>query len=81
MNDTENLVLEHLRAIRGGMDGLNERMGRIEVRFASVETTLVGMRKDIANMYGDVVSQTHQYDRLVERIERIEKRLTLANGD
>ena len=55
-DNTENLVLEHLRAIRGQLDRHGERLDRIGVRLGSIETNLVGMRKDIANSYGDIVS-------------------------
>jgi len=32
------------------------------------------MRREIADLYADVVGQHSRYDRLLERIERIEKR-------
>ena len=36
----DNLILEHLRAIRGKQDDHSERLDRIEVRLSSMEQTL-----------------------------------------
>jgi len=40
MSDAENLVLEHLRAIRGTLSDHGERLGRIELRLSAIEQTL-----------------------------------------
>ncbi len=48
--DIESLVLEHLRAIRAQQDEHGERLGRIESRLSSLETTVAGMRRDLAHM-------------------------------
>jgi hypothetical protein len=39
MSDGENLVLEHLRAIRGTLSEHGERLNRIELRLAAIEQT------------------------------------------
>jgi hypothetical protein len=39
MSDAENLVLEHLRAIRGTLSDHGERLGRIELRLSAIEQT------------------------------------------
>ena len=44
----------------------------------NVETAVAGLRREVADLYGEVVTQHARYDRLVERIERLEKRLELA---
>lgn len=36
------------------------------------------MRREVADLYADVVGQHSRYDRLLERIEQIEKRLELT---
>ena len=76
----ENLILEHLRAIRADIGGIKEDMREIKQRLTSLETAVVGLRRDNANLYGDVIDQQARYDRLVERVERIERRLDLAEG-
>ena len=80
-DDTTNLFLEQLRAIRGKLDRHSERFDHIDLRLSSIETTLVGMRKDIANSYGDIISQNSRFDLLERRLERIEIRLNLVNGE
>lgn len=84
MTDTENLVLEQLRAIRNEIAELRsesrENFSAMGQRLTSMELNMAGMRKDFANIYGDVVSQSHRYDRLLERIERVERRLELNEG-
>jgi hypothetical protein len=40
MSDAENLVLEHLRAIRATLSDHGERLGRIELRLSAIEHTL-----------------------------------------
>ncbi len=42
----ENLVLEHLRAIRGDVSDIKERMARVELRLSAIEQTLDGALSD-----------------------------------
>ncbi len=79
-DNIENLILEHLRAIRTDIGGIKEDMREIKQRLTSLEAAVVGLRRDNANLYGDVIDQQARYDRLVERVERIERRLDLAEG-
>ncbi|MBK8183550.1 MAG: hypothetical protein IPK63_11985 [Candidatus Competibacteraceae bacterium] len=74
-----SLTLEHLRAIRAKQDEQGEQLGRIESRLSSLETTVAGMRRDLAHMYGDVVEGHTRMDQLTARIERIERRLELRS--
>ena len=63
--EPDNIVLEHLRHIRGVVDGLREdnreiktRLGILEQQYASLSTRI---------------------DRIEGRLDRIEKRLELAD--
>lgn len=76
----ENLVLEHLRAIRGDITGLREDVREVKSRLTNLESSVSAIRRDSADMYSDVVGQHSRYDRLLERIERIEKRLELGSS-
>lgn len=38
--NVENLILEHLRAIRGTLSEHGERLNRIELRLSTIEQTL-----------------------------------------
>ncbi len=60
MAETDNIVLEYLRHIRGAVDGLREDMREVKSRLGIME------------------SQYASLDRMDRRVERIEKRLDLA---
>jgi septal ring factor EnvC (AmiA/AmiB activator) len=79
-DNIENIILEHLRAIRADIGGIKEDVREIKQRITSLEAAVAGLRRDNANLYGDVIDQQVRYDRLVERVERIERRLDLAEG-
>ena len=69
---TENLVLEHLRAIRGDMAKMWD-----DVR--TVKAEVAAMRKQLA---GVSTLQDHDHDDLAAlkaRVDRIERRLELAD--
>ncbi|MCB1768314.1 MAG: hypothetical protein KDJ31_01240 [Candidatus Competibacteraceae bacterium] len=79
-DNVENLILEHLRAIRADIGGIKDDVREIKHRLTSLEAAVASIRRDNANLYGDMVDQHARYDRLAERIERIEHRLNLAEG-
>jgi hypothetical protein len=64
LTETENLVLEHLRHIRGAVDGLPEDMREVKSRLGIMES--------------QYASLSNRLDRMDSRVERIEKRLELA---
>ena len=64
MTETESLVLEHLRHIRGAVDALRDDMRDVKVRLGTLET--------------QYASLSNRIDRLDGRVERIEHRLDLA---
>ena len=74
----DNLILEHLRHIRGRADQLAEDMSDVKHRMTSLETGMSLVKREV--MAGDDTDARQQLslDRLVQRIERIEKRLELS---
>lgn len=64
MTETESLVLEHLQHIRGAVDALRDDMRDVKVRLGTLET--------------QYASLSNRLDRLDGRVERIERRLDLA---
>ena len=76
-DNIENLILEHLRAIRADVAETKADVREVKHRLTSLEGAVAGLRRDEAHLYGDVVDQHARYDRLVERVERIERRLDL----
>ena len=66
MTDVENIVLEHLRHIRGAVDGLREDMQEVKGRLGILES-------QYANM-------SNRMDRLDGRVFKIEQRLGLIDA-
>jgi hypothetical protein len=70
--NVDNLVLEHLRAIRG-------ELGEVKRRVANIEIELNQMSRMMALL---VEGQTHVRTRMTEfeaRLERVERRLELRD--
>ena len=65
----ENLILEHLRAIRVKIDVIADDIGNIKMRLSAVES-------QVANLTAIFNSRL---DTLEKRIERIERRLDLSS--
>jgi len=70
-DDTTNLVLEHLRAIRSTLADHGERLGRVELRLSAIEQTL-------GSLYALSGSDRETLQSAIRRIERIEQRLELV---
>jgi septal ring factor EnvC (AmiA/AmiB activator) len=73
----ENIVLEHLRAIRSDIGAMKDDLRQLTTRMGHVEIGVAGLRRDIAHSEQFVAESSVRYDQLRERIERIEKRLEI----
>jgi prefoldin subunit 5 len=76
-NQPENLVLEHLRAIRADLSALRADVREIKLRQNDMTRQIAALRRDQA---GDAESAAHveaRLDRFGERLERIERRLDI----
>jgi len=76
-DNVENLVLEHLRALRAGQDRIEHKLSELSSRMTSLETTVSRSRSDNLSTQEDVYRQQGSIDRINERLERVEKRLEL----
>lgn len=78
----DNLIIEHLKGLRSEVQTLRNEMHSefrdVKQRLASVETSMVGTKHESADIRGDVVRQQVSIDSLLERIQRLEKRLELS---
>jgi len=70
---SENLVLEHLRAIRLDVADLKSSSRDIKARLASIESY-------IATLHSDSARGALNVDELQRRVERIETRLNLNDA-
>ena len=78
--NSQNLVLEYLRHIRGRVDLIADDMKEVKLRLSSLDNSLSLVRREI--IVGDETGARQQasIDRIMERLERIENRLGLRNA-
>ena len=79
MDDSTNLVLEHLKRFQAGQDRIERELKEIKGRMSQIEIGIASIRGDLAHMSGDQARQTVTVDTLAERIDRIERRLELTS--
>ena len=73
MNENvENLVLEHLRSIRGDMAKMADYMHTMQAEMTALRQSLASLRTLQDHDHGDIAA-------LKIRVERIEKRLDLVD--
>ncbi len=73
----DNLILEHLRAIRADLQTVKQDTEWIRSRMTAVETSIARVTRDQAHEFEERISLMHQVDRMIERIEKIERRLEI----
>lgn len=71
-SNLENLVLEHLRPIRGKVDQIAEDVETVKMRLNSVERSVAGFHEDLV-----IISR--RLDGVDGRINKVEKRLDLTS--
>ena len=80
--NVDNLIIEHLKGLRSEVQTLRSEMHSefkdVKLRLASVEGAMVGVKHETADIRGDFVRQQVSIDSLLERIQRLERRLELS---
>ena len=80
MVEPGNIVLEHLRHIRGVVDGTRDDVRELTHRVGSVERETAHVHVELAQVHVKVAELSERIDRLSSRMERVEKRLELADA-
>ena len=79
---TDNLVIEMLKGLRGELKEFRSRyeedMDDLKARMTSLESSMVGVKREINHADETDARQQVSLDKLAKRIERIEHRLELA---
>ncbi len=78
-DDINNLVLEHLRAVRADMRDMREILREQGSRLTRIEVGLAGLRRDQGADAEGVAEMGLRLDRLADKVQRIEHRLDLAD--
>lgn len=78
MAEIDNLILEHLKRMQAEMAMIRQDTAEIKSRLGSIETGLARIGQTEAGNYAEIIENRHMFDRLADRIERIEKRLELS---
>ena len=76
--NVENIVLEHLRALRAGQDRIEKGLKKVKQRLTGVETGIAGLRRDNLGTQEDNYRQKTVIDAIQDRLQRIEKCLELS---
>lgn len=77
---TDSLVLEHLRAIRLKLDEHDGKFREVLGRLLRVGAGIATLRRDQAGDAEAVVGVQAQLDSLKDEVERIKRRLDLADS-
>jgi hypothetical protein len=78
-DDPENLVLRYLRRLDAKIDSLAETQRDHGGRLTRIEVALAGLRRDQASDAETLAYSSARSDRLSTRVDRIERRLDLAD--
>lgn len=76
-DSTESLVLERLKQIQAEHVASRQRDQGIIARLGQLEAAVARIGRDHATNYEEIVSDRMRMDKLIERVERIERRLEL----
>ena len=77
--DVENLLLEHMRALRADISDIRRTQQEHSVRLTEIAGSVAGLRRDQAL---DAEASAHlaaRVDRLRDDVERIKRRLELTD--
>lgn len=74
-----DLVLEHLRHIRSRVDSIDDKLTDVQSRMQSLESSMLLVKREVSHGDETSVRQQVSLDRLVARVERIERRLELTD--
>ncbi|WP_123102010.1 hypothetical protein [Acidithiobacillus sulfuriphilus] len=77
-DNTENLLLEHLKRFQSGQDRIERKLEEVISRLGNLEVSVASLRRDFAHSEENAASMGIRMDRMNERIERIERRLELS---
>ena len=79
MENVDNFIIEHLRLMCGKIDQVVEDVREIKHRLAKVESSQGSIMQHVGHLASSIAQQQLSFDRLSDRVERLEKRLELTS--
>ena len=76
--NVENIILEHLRYVRGKIDQTADDVREVKNRLANLEATQGTTLQHIGHLSSMLAQQQVAFDKMTERIERLEECLEIA---
>lgn len=76
----DNLVLEQLRLIRAEISSIKEDGREVKNRLATLEVGQGTILQHLGHLASSIAQQQISLDRVGDRVERIERRLDLADA-
>ena len=78
---SNELIYEVLKNIQTGISNIEEDSKEIKLRLTSLEGGFARLHRDNSGLYEDSATQHARYDRLLDRIKQIEKRLNFSGHE
>jgi len=78
-DNVENLILEHLRALRAGQDRIEQEQREVRARLTSLEAAVLGTKREVLHTQEERARQQLSIDGIKERLLRVERLLDLAD--
>lgn len=78
-NNTDNLILKHLQALRAGQEDTNARLNNITEGLNRVNIRLAALEDGMSGFLTVAAADRAKTDRLEQRIQRIERRLEISD--
>ena len=69
-----------MKKIQSELTGIRQDNAEVKSRLSSIESGIARITRDEAGNYGEIIENRHMFDKLKERVEKIERRLEIANG-
>jgi chromosome segregation ATPase len=76
---TDNVVTEHLRAIRSKLDSLERKIDDLTLRVGAIERHVSGLRRDVSLVHEDIAIVHKRIDGVENHLARIDRRLELVD--
>lgn len=77
-DNTENLILEHLKRFQAGQERIERKLEEVVTRIGHLEIGVAALKRDLAHHDEVIALLSVRFDRMSDKLERVEKRLELA---